>query len=901
MSRSIPYKRLGLGPTDNVIQTTFVYRPGSLPKWNVYGDWYRLVDDLEKVPGPKIVEIDDSIISPAVIPEGIFNFSDTTIVGNSAIRDFPPKMRLEDNAIFSNLEKLYFLEVIGSSIVPSFLSSGNSQVILVDTILWSDDGGDIFGANGNLNLVLDRSVIQGGNSVVGIIDGTATIWLQNQSQILTGTISGEADTTITVNIADPSCNIESQPGILGTYNIYNLSQAKKVNIIDIGANYTSENVEDALQEIGDSRGQPDGLATLDHLGLVPLSQLPTPFPLNFKGFWDANTNTPDIDAAPIQGDAWIINVAGTTNLDGITDWQVGDWAIYNGSVWYKLDNSNFVLSVNGYTGDVVLAKSDVGLGDVENTALSTWPGTTNITTLGNITTGTWSGSTIAVDHGGTGLSTLPANGQLLIGNGTGYTLATLTDGTGVNITEGAGSITIENTGVLDVTATSPISSSGGQNPDISLDNSGIVAASYGTASAVPTIIFTEKGLASSASDTPISIDASQITSGILPVTYGGTGLSTAGGTPNRVIYTADGINFTTGLVPNAALSNSSLTVTAGTGLSGGGLVSLGGSTTLNIANTAVAAGTYGTASSVPTFTVNAQGQLTAASNTAIAISASQITGGTLPNTVSVQNVYQTVTAAISGGSAALTFGQVVYLKNSGGSASSPAVDLALGSSSTALNTIGLVASTTIPNNNSGSVVTYGVIVGTPAAPLNTNAYTQGDTLYVDTTTAGALTNIAPSYPNLAIPVGIVIVRNATQGAIYVNSNIGLNAAPQIKMPAPSVKTTLSAPATTSILKTVFAPPTVSAIEYLVLDFTGAGNVVLSAGPIEALTAADYGRKLTIHNISTKTVTFNAGGTTYLSGGVNLVLPANGIVSFVWSFIGGGVGRWIQLAPAITVS
>ena len=40
-------------------------------------------------------------------------------------------------------------------------------------------------------------------------------------------------------------------------------------------------------------------------------------------------------------------------------------------------------------------KSDLSLNNVENTALSTWPGTTNITTLGTITTGTWNGGVIA--------------------------------------------------------------------------------------------------------------------------------------------------------------------------------------------------------------------------------------------------------------------------------------------------------------------------------------------------------------------------------------------------------------------------------------------------------------------------------------------------------------------------
>lgn len=49
-----------------------------------------------------------------------------------------------------------------------------------------------------------------------------------------------------------------------------------------------------------------------------------------------------------------------------------------------------------------LAKSKVGLGNVENTALSTWAGSTNLTTLGTITTGTWTGTAIAIANGGTG-------------------------------------------------------------------------------------------------------------------------------------------------------------------------------------------------------------------------------------------------------------------------------------------------------------------------------------------------------------------------------------------------------------------------------------------------------------------------------------------------------------------
>jgi len=57
---------------------------------------------------------------------------------------------------------------------------------------------------------------------------------------------------------------------------------------------------------------------------------------------------------------------------------------------------------------------------------------------------------LPVTSGGTGLDTIPTNGQLLIGNGTGYTLNTLGAGAGISVTNGLGTITVANTGVLSV-------------------------------------------------------------------------------------------------------------------------------------------------------------------------------------------------------------------------------------------------------------------------------------------------------------------------------------------------------------------------------------------------------------------------------------------------------------------
>lgn len=70
-------------------------------------------------------------------------------------------------------------------------------------------------------------------------------------------------------------------------------------------------------------------------------------------------------------------------------------------------------------------KTDLGLGNVDNTSLSTWPGSTNVVTLGTVTTGTWNAGVIAPLYGGTGLSSY-AIGDLIYASGTG-TLSRLAD------------------------------------------------------------------------------------------------------------------------------------------------------------------------------------------------------------------------------------------------------------------------------------------------------------------------------------------------------------------------------------------------------------------------------------------------------------------------------------------
>jgi hypothetical protein len=100
-----------------------------------------------------------------------------------------------------------------------------------------------------------------------------------------------------------------------------------------------------------------------------------------------------------------------------------------------------------------------------------------------VITGAGNGITPVI-NGGTGLGTIPTNGQLLIGNGTGYTLNTLGFGAGISVTNGSGTISVANTGVLSNIAGTGISVSGATG-DVTIANTGVLSFSAGTTGLTP--------------------------------------------------------------------------------------------------------------------------------------------------------------------------------------------------------------------------------------------------------------------------------------------------------------------------------------------------------------------------------------------------------------------------------
>ena len=228
----------------------------------------------------------------------------------------------------------------------------------------------------------------------------------------------------------------------------------------------------------------------------------------------------------------------------------------------------WVVGANGNMAPVANNAYDIGVtgSAVKNVVAISLTGTlqtasqTNITGVGTLTAGTWNASVIGAQYGGTGLNGASAgNGTLLIGNGSGYTLAGLTGGQSTTITNGGGSITID----------ADIASAAGSSATA---NAGV--ASFSSAQ--------------------FAVDGNGF------VTHaGGFGLSS---------ITADS--------GSASPSGNGITLAGGTGLTSTGS---GGSLTIALDDTAVTAAGYGAADAVGTFTVDAQGRLTAAADVSISI------------------------------------------------------------------------------------------------------------------------------------------------------------------------------------------------------------------------------------------------------------------------------------------
>lgn len=490
-------------------------------------------------------------------------------------------------------------------------------------------------------------------------------------------------------------------------------------------------------------------------------------------------------------------------------------------------------------------KSKIGLSNVENTALSTWAGSNNLTTVGTISSGTWSGTTIALTNGGTGATSAAAartNLGLVIGTNVQAPLIAGTDYQ-TPLTAGSSYI-VPNSAITSATKTK-----------ITYDTKGLITA----------------GTDATTADIAPSTNRNYVTDAQAGVISNTSGTNTGDENTNS-------IKSKLGIATLSGSNTGDQTISLTGDLTGTGT----GTITATITNSGVTAGSYGNASSIPTFTVDAKGRLTAAGTMSVTSTGVPYTGAT---------------GAVNLGAYDLTVNGLRVGLGNGARSSNTAIGFeslnlnTTGSNNTA---IGYKAFDYNQTGNNNTIIGYeadanlnfhnnATAIGYQAIVTASNRVQLGNTDVNNVKTSGTLTAGTVTYPN---------AHNSTAGQLL--SIDGSGTATWATLNAGTLSgTTLKSTITGSSLTSVGILTNLTVTNPIVGSITGNAATATSATTAENITATVNSTLTTLSNLATvgtitsgvwsgTAIAIEKGGTGLTSVGVNgQVLSSNG-TSIVWT-------------------
>jgi hypothetical protein len=455
--------------------------------------------------------------------------------------------------------------------------------------------------NGNEQL----EAVQAGTSVRVTTDQIATY---TQAQYPAPGVSSIATTApITGGTITTTGTIGLQAAGVG--NSYLASMAGgtvKANVTGSPAQPSDASVSSVLDVVGSTRGTVlyRGVSSWSPLLPGSANDILSSGGAGADPSWQSISGTLDAAAGSSQGSLLYRNASTWTALPPGT---FGQLLQTNGGganpSWATVSGAGTVTQVNtgtGLTGGPITISGTISIANT-GVAAASYGTTSAVPTLtvnaqGQITSATdtaiaiatsqITSGTLGIDRGGTGLSSVPTNGQIDIGNGTGFTRTTLTASTGISISNGAGSISITNSGVLSFSAgTTGLTPSTGTTGAVTLAGT-LNVANGGTGATSLTGYVYGNGTGAFTASTTIpnsGLQNSSLTIGSTPISLGNTASSIAGltsltltqdpinpldaATKQYVDSTIEGLNVH---APAAAATTANLTATYNNGTSGVG-------------------------------------------------------------------------------------------------------------------------------------------------------------------------------------------------------------------------------------------------------------------------------------------------------------------------------------------